>query len=323
MQLTDAHLPTPKTPSSLPLPFAPALVSLETWEDVPDDCCLDWLGSKGLSRETGRVYLSMWSNFTRWRRARRLLLREVEDFHLKVFLDELGLVKHHRYRYIRLIERIYDRLAELSPGLTNPGRQAAIKRIGAGMNAPSMRLSVEQRNVLIEFLVRHYMGEGVPSKGKNTPWRVRRDFAIAAVMVGAGMKVGEIREASVNCVMPEGDAIEVSDEKGRWHRARVLPFARPILAGWLAYRAETETAGVRLFPSSVKGESMDHTTLYRRAHKLIEMAGVSLDSREAPTTLRNTYAAILFDQGESDEAVARYLGLSPGSSARIRLALTR
>lgn len=319
MQLTDARYEAP----SLDLLGLLLRASLDDWEAAPIDQFRGWLGQR-FSAASARVYLSMWSSFVDWLSDHGVALREVEDSHLRDFLDENKVGKHHRYRYIRLIERVYTHLAALSPGLPNPGSMAARKLIGSGRNDPSTCLTVEQRNILIGFLADHYKEVDSLIKGKNNSWRVRRDFALVAAMAAAGLKVSEIQGGSVNCISPTFDVIEVPGRNGRWHRAKVLSFGWAILGDWMAFRRESGTEGQHLFPSSPKGRAMSPVSIYRRAHRMIELAGLDLPSRAAPQTLRNTYASILFGQGEGDEAVAKCLGLAETTSAaRLREALSK
>jgi integrase len=307
--LAACSTPPPAT-SSL---FSP---SFADWESDPEASFLHWMAEKHFSESTARVYGYMWSKFNKWKAGRGFGFADIHANHLQAFLDDSNLEKHHRYRYVRLIERVYAVLAKTQPGLANPGSQAAKENVGRGANDLGAFLNESQRDQLIAAL--GCEKEKEKKKGKANDWRVLRDRTIAAVILGGGVKGGELRGMSVSCVTAGGEWLEIRHGK-RQHRTRLRPFAVDLLARWVAYRAETATEGTLLFPSTIKAklksQMMDKATLYRIVKRLIDAAGVTLPAREAPQTLRNTFAALLFDAGESDGLVAEYLGLQDTASA--------
>ncbi len=322
--------PKPPDPSlASPSLFSP---SYADWENQPEESLVHWMNEQGLAASSQKVYKSMWCKFNKWRKERGLSLGDVSSRHLDAFLDQAKkdsapLEKHHRYRYVRLIERVYAALARHKPGLVNPGSKAAKENVGRGMNDASAFLTRQQRVDLIHHLTQ---GEEREKKNKATEWREVRDRAIAAVILGGGIKAGEIRQMSVNCVIDGGEWLEIRHGK-RLHRTRLLPFAKELLARWVEVRAASGTEGDVLFPSAVKfpkalkikkGETpgrMSSAALYRLVKRELKAAGVELDARQAPQTLRNTFAAMLFDAGESDGLVAEYLGIKePSNVGRLR-----
>lgn len=312
--------PAPHHPPDRPDPNLASLSlfssSFSDWESDPEASFQHWMADKHFGESTARVYGYMWGKFCKWKRGRGLGLGDVQSMHLQQFLDESGLEKHHRYRYVRLIERVYAALARLTPGLENPGSKAAKENVGRGVNDIGAFLSEAQRDRLIDALTTEKEEE--KKKGKANEWRAIRDRAITAVILGGGVKGGELRGMSVSCVSVDGEWLEVQQGK-RLHRTRLRPFAVDLLARWVAYRAATSTEGTLLFPSTAQAKSksqmMDKATLYRIVKRQLDAAGVTLPAREAPQTLRNTFAAMLFDAGESDGLVTEYLGLQDTASA--------
>lgn len=303
----------------------PVSGKLSEWENHPI-CCFDgWLALNGMSLDSGKVYRFMWGKFSRWMRDHDLGFVRIRSSHIEQFLDDAGLTKQHRYRYVRLIERIYQHLALENPALGNPGSQAARKRIGEGTNAPTAYLEEDQREILIRWLGRDLSGETYVRK--DEPWKEKRDLAIAAAMLGGGVKVGEARGLSVSCISKEEDYIwlDIVVENGPGHTTRLLPFARDILKQWIEHRARMRFPGNWLFVAGADGRQMDAATLYRRVQRVMERAGIDLDSREGPQTLRNSFVAMLFEAGVADTEVGNYLGLREATSVnrlRSRLAET-
>lgn len=310
-----SHRPTDRPDPALASPslFSPLF---SDWENDPKGSFQHWAAEKHFGESTARVYGYMWAKFSKWREERKLGLADVRSMHLQQFLNDAGLEKHHRYRYVRLIERVYAALARLMPGLENPGSKAAKENVGRGVNDLGAFLTTAQRDRLIGSLT--VEKEEEKKKGKANAWRALRDRAITAVILGGGVKGGEVRGMSVSCVSVDGEWLEIRHGK-RLHRTRLRPFAVDLLARWVAYREAAGTEGTLLFPSTVqakaKSQMMDKATLYRIAKRQLDAAGVSLPAREAPQTLRNTFAAMLFDAGESDGLVTEYLGLQETASA--------
>ena len=100
-------------------------------------------------------------------------------------------------------------------------------------------------------------------------------------------------------------------------RTRLAPFAAAILDAWLAERRLSELAGNLVFPASPSGRPMHKATMLRAVDALIDGAGIaeSRASRASPQTLRNTFAADLFESGVEAELVGQWLGFVQAVSA--------
>lgn len=290
---------------SSPLPFTSAFAH---WEENPIGSFENWMSEHGFSKDTADVYRYMWAKLIRWMSAQGLSMEALRSIDLQSFLDDAGLEKHHRYRYVRLVERIYARLAQFRPGLENPGSKAAIEKVGRGMNAPTAFLDKQQRDQLIRWLSRSEYHE------REATWKDIRDRAITGAILGGGLKGAEVRRMSVSNILT-GGWLEVWGVSGRHHRTRLATFAQALLANWVKARREVGTPGKLLFPSTMAGAKMVRMTLYRIVHRQLAAAGIALEAREAPQTLRNTFAAMMFDAGESDAMVTEYMGLQEISSA--------
>jgi len=131
----------------------------------------------------------------RWTRERKLPITAWEAHHIGAFLDESDLHKHHRYRYARLIERVFQHLATLRPGTHNPASVAAKQELADGENAPTTFLSRRERQAIEEHLA------SVPPLPRaiavnGAEWRAYRDLAVLALFYGAGVKVSRPRCSS-------------------------------------------------------------------------------------------------------------------------------
>lgn len=319
VQLTDSHPPTAGAGS---LPLFPVTGKLEAWDSDSLACFDGWLWLNQMSVESAKVYRFMWGKLIRWMRSNELGFVKMRSTHIELFFIEERITKHHRYRYVRLIERVYQHLALENPGLGNPGSQAARKGVGEGSNSPTAYLDKNQRESLIQWISRDLSRETYARKDLH--WKEKRDLAITAVMLGGGVKVGEAQALSVSCMSVADYAwLEIEEENGHGHTTCLQPFARDVLRQWVMHRARMAFPGNWLFVAGADGRKMDAATLYRRAQRVMECAGINLDAREGPQTLRNTFVSMLFDQAVPDATVGSYLGLREAASVdrlRSRLA---
>jgi len=306
-QLTDSA-----DANTLCRPLFPVPDDLESWEREPLECFKVWLSLKKIAPNSARIYLYMWEKFVRWKARQYLRFASIKPGHIDRFLNEAGLTKHHRYRYVRLIERVYVHLALENPAIGNPGSLAARQGVGEGSNDPMRFLREDQRESLIQWITRDTAWESFSKK--EEAWKEQRDLAAAAAMLGGGLKVGEARRLSVSCIDDAVEWIRVDNVDGPPHRTRLLSFAQAVVERWIETRKTLGIPGEWVFVSSGNGRQMDAATLYRRIQRVMERAGVDLDARESPQTLRNTFAATLADLGVPGEVAAGYLGLRDGTS---------
>ncbi len=330
LQLTDSR--TAKTTIDVSLDLIPAPGDLESWETEPLESFNAWLGSRKrtVSVKSAKIYRFMWMKFIKWMKDHEgLSLAQIKSTHIDQFLTDAKLIderrKHHRYRYVRLIELVYNHLSLSNPGLGNPGSLAAKQGVGEGANASTVFLSNEQKDALVKWISRDLSRETYARK--DSVWKDKRDLAVAAVMLGGGVKVGEARALSVSCISNDGEWLSVEGAAGGPpHKTCLLPFAVGAIQRWIECRARMRFPGTWLFVSGADGRQMDAVTLYRRAQRIMERAGVKLDAREGPQTLRNAFASTLFEMEVPDQIVAGYLGLLDGHSAeklRLRLLAAR
>lgn len=300
----------------------------------PDAAFSDWLSDLDLSEESEVVYSSMFSKFSSWLERRGITLEVCDDTDIEGFLDENGLVKQHRYRYVRLIERFYFYLsAKNLLKRDNPGSRAARAGVGRGENDKTQFLAPEQYKAVAEFIARRTENSGKGEKQKPTSrhwsqfseWREARDKALAAVMLFGAVKVSEVALLSVNCIT--GDRVRIkADGRVPYHEALLLPDGLASLDAWFAARSAAGIPGTVLFPSSDLGDPMHPASVYRRVHHIAETALASaglppFDGRLSPQTLRNTYAGMLISQGLPDQAIMESMGIKElRSIARLRAA---
>lgn len=309
MQLTDSQT---RTQGANSLPLFPESDDLGYWEREPLKSFEGWLSTKGISQSSAKIYLFMWGKLIRWKDDHDLRFSGIRAGHIDQFLNDAGLQKHHRYRYVRLIERVYQHLAPANPGLGNPGSLTARQRVGEGSNDPMAFLREDQREILIRWIVRDASGEAYTRKDES--WKEKRDLAITAAMIGGGVKGGEARALSVSCISEDGAWIGIKVAGKPGHKTCLLPFAQPVIRQWIETRTAMRLPGDWLFVAGGDGRQMDAATVWRRVQRVIERAGIAMKSREGPQTLRNTFAGMLIELDIPEGVAAGYLGLMDAAS---------
>lgn len=316
--------------------------SADTWINNPQQAYAAWLATQPLSTSTKTVYLAMFSRFCGWLQESGKSLLHCEAADIALFLDTPNPNTRHalqpqtgrqRQQYVRQLERVFNHLAFLGYEGNNPGRQAAIERVGAGDDKPTRILSPNERNAVIIALTAQ-LNELQASGLTTEMWLVYRDLALVAVLMGAGLKVANLKRLTLNCIDLKEERIELS-LLNYTHRARLLPFAVAPLATWLGVQAElhggTMPEGHPVFEADrsagfgrySKILTIHPSSIHRRTQRFLEEAGI-VGERASAQTLRNTYASILIEGGATDDELVDFMGLHASISAkRLRQAVAK
>jgi len=297
---------------------------LAAWREHPERAFDGWLARHGFRPGTAVVYRAMWGKLLRWSGEQGLTPLTWSAAQIAAFLDAQNLHKHHRYRYARLIERVFHHLSLLQQNLHNPASQAVRSRLAEGENDPTAFLLPGERDLLVARILAptpEPIAERPRAASSDMPdisptrWKRARDIALLAVLLGGGLKVADARALKVDAIDGRDDgpmAIRmVRTDNGRAYIVPLFSFAHAPLRQWLSLRAASETLGDLVFPAMANGRAMHAASVYRRVEILLEEAGVlaGRSERASPQTLRNTCGAMHFDAGTPPAAVAQLLGM--------------
>lgn len=292
---------------------------LAAWYQHPERAFDGWLARHGFRPGTAVVYRAMWGKLLRWSGEQGLPPLKWSAAQIGAFLDAQDLHKRHRYRYARLIERIFHHLTTLQQNLHNPASQAVKSHMAEGENDPTAFLLPGERDLLVARILAPALEAvtGKDGKGEISPtaWKRARDVALLAVLLGGGLKVAEVRALRIDAIDGIGEgalAIRmVRADNGRAYMVPLFGFAHAPLRQWLAVRHAAESLGDLVFPAMANGRPMHAASIYRRVEILLEEAGVlaGRSERASPQTLRNTCGAMHFDAGTTPAAVAQLLGM--------------
>jgi site-specific recombinase XerD len=314
--------PTPSTPSppaSAPDLFEPRAAD---WAAQPDAAFDAWLATQSFRRSSADVYRAQWGAFLAWLGERQKDLATVDTQSIALFVGELPIKKTQRIRYLRLIERVLDHVRRSEYGSTNPARFIAqdgeASWRSARDNDPTGFLAPAERAALLASLF-----SPLPAGG-SAHWKERRDRALVAAFLGAGLKTGEARALTISCIKSDATTLMVhASQPDDPRETHVASFAIALFDAWLAERRRNRIPGDLVFPASLSGRPMHKATMLRAVDAIIETADISASrsARASPQTLRNTYAAELFENGVDPERVGSWLGfMQPVSSHRLHRA---
>jgi site-specific recombinase XerD len=310
---------TPLAPTSAPDLFdqRPA-----DWTTQPDAAFDAWLATQEFRRSSADVYRAQWGAFLAWLGEQRQDLATVDTQSIALFVGELPIKKTQRIRYLRLIERVLDHVRRSEYGSTNPARFIAqdgeASWRSARDNDPTGFLAPVERAALLTCLF-----SPLPAGG-GAHWKERRDRALVAAFLGAGLKTGEARSLTISCIKSDATMLTVhASQPDSVRETHVASFAIALFDAWLAERRRSRIPGDLVFPASLNGRPMHKATMLRAVDAIIETADIasSRSARASPQTLRNTYAAELFENGVDPERVGGWLGfMQPVSSHRLHRA---
>jgi integrase len=180
-------------------------------------------------------------------------------------------------------------------------------------------------------LIRHCTAVAALDVPGGVTWKVVRDRAAVALMLGAGLAPGQIRVLTVKEVAVDGGPVAgvpwrlsvAADGSSAAHQVPIAPWAAGQLKFWLAVRAAQGAAMQQsgwVFPSTTAGKPWSHPACHRAAVSVMEEAGVEGGS---PFRLRHTFAVRQLLSGHAEEEVARWMGYADiGPMKRYRHVLT-
>ncbi|MGI4861854.1 MAG: tyrosine-type recombinase/integrase [Janthinobacterium lividum] len=289
-----------------------------------------WLASRNFRGSSADVYRAQFNHFLDWLGERGKTLMSTEPSLIDEFVGTLDVKRQQRARYLRIMERVFDDMFQEAASAGNPARPVA-RSVDAPWtdtrsNAPTGFLSESERERFWSELARAVDDAIEDTAAARQPmhWRDVRDRALAALILGCGLKLSEAETLKQRCVLSDSARVLVEAADPRYSRhVPVPPLAMRIIERWLAARMLAEVSGDLVFPAGRGGKPMHKATVLRAIDELVERAGLLgvRTARISPQTLRNAYAATLFEAGESDELLAERLGFAQlVSSKRLRTA---
>jgi site-specific recombinase XerD len=290
------------------------------WRADPHSAFDAWIAGQNFRKSSADVYRAQWGLFLDWLGAKRTNLQTVQRVAIEQFVAQLEIRKPQRVRYLRLIERVLDHVREIELASTNPARFIAQDGEAAWRNArdnePTGFLAHSEHAALVAYLLSPL--DDLPDLTKGHRWRERRDRALVGAFLGGGLKTSEAATLTVSCYRWQQPWLTVETSNPTLSReTRLAPFAIALMDLWVSERKTSGLQGQLMFPSAPSGRPMHKATMLRAVDDVIYASGIGVlrAARASPQTLRNTFAAQLFETSIAPERVGEWLGFQQPISA--------
>ena len=172
-------------------------------------------------------------------------------------------------------------------------------------------LSVQQAVALAEHRTEH-----------SSPALAARDHAIAELLYGCGMRIGELMGLDVQATASSRGWIDAPDATahvlGKGSKRRSLPVGAPALTAlqaWLAERPTLASMGETALFVSQRGTRLSPNQLRLRLQAMAQQSG--LPTRVHPHMLRHSYASHLLQSSGDLRAVQELLGHASISTTQV------
>lgn len=298
-----------------------------------------------LSEESIRVYREMWCAFAQYCTDRKLDFMTVEASDIDAFLKARSagegqgrsrvipkgeaLSARYAWRLLNLIDRLSHFHARREGVAANPAASDLLQReeyryVNAANNVPAPEYYDEKQ--VCDLIVALTQADQIRLLRGAQQWKTMRDRTAVALMLGAGLTPGDVRVLDLHGVVCRGAAANdlpwklalPANGNGPARETPLASWAAPLLADWLALRAEHGLAGTLVFPATAAGKPWSHTACHDACKATLAQAGFD-DVHQGIFKLRHTYALRQLACGKSEADVAQWLGfLDIHSMARYR-----
>lgn len=281
----------------------------EHWLTTPREAFALWLsrhqalsGLPVLRDTTLDTYDGMFLAWNAFIKSKSLSLFNADGFAAIAFFDKSALAPISKRRYLQLLEKLYDYFVSQGWAPGNPFRLIAPR---AGVLDP---LEVPPPEWLSEREQRTLVSVLQDLDG----WRGDRDRALAALLMGAGLRVSEARSLRLLDVEPRTWSLTLTPGGvHRPHTTRVLPDGpwSDWLQTWLTVRTGV-FPGQWVLCATAKGTALSASTIFRRVDGWLAAAGIHQGSgQRGPNLLRNTFARAALASGQfSVDDVKEFMG---------------
>lgn len=289
---------------------------LQSWQDDPQGAFVSWLAQQRILdrplRESSRItYAGMFSTWVRHLESSLMGMLDASTVEAASFFKEHAYEPISHRRYLQLLDKVYRHLIQVGWGRHNPF-MAELKKQEELVRVLPPGLTDGDVAALLTVL------EGLSG------WKGARDRAMAALLLGAGLRSNELMGLDLSHLRPSYRVLLQPTGVHREHTTLVLhdgPW-RGYLLAWLERRAEIGIPGSYFAPSTASGKQYAPSGLFRRIRSWFEAAEIKTEQQGAHI-LRNTFAREALSGGRyTPEEVQEFLG-HEDLSATLRLAGTQ
>lgn len=265
--------------------------SLDCWADSADDAFRTWLaqqrilGTRHFRESTKETYFAMFATWVEYLASKRMTLLEATDIEAGEFFTSRGLVPVSRRRYLQLLDKVYQHLLSLGWKAEHP-----LKELFRAERELSIALPLGLNDEQLDLVTR--------SLASQSGTKAARDRALAALMIGAGLRSNEAIGLKCSEINPSFEVEVKSHTVHLEHRTMVLPDGpwRHWIEEWKAERSERMIPGDLFCPAAGNGKAYTPSGLFRRIAHWFELARVQPEQGGA-NVLRNTFARLALSSG--------------------------
>lgn len=285
-----------------------------------------------ISEKSAKVYLAMFRSYVHFLKGLQVTVPNATPEHIARFIESKERTLGVRQRYLRMLERIHEHMKARGIVSFNAASQVAPLLQTTPTHArkpelPTAFVSKDAQSESVGPLLRNML--------LSADWRCVRDATMAAILLGAGLKVYELSAMRTSWLTGNYPDffIEVPNiGVSRPHRVPLSLLAADCVQVWLSCRAKLGMVQPLLFvnslvegrldyvpsvPSGSGGKKqsvgLDKSTIYRRIKAILQSAGIEA-AHMGGRTLRNTYAVGELSKGQSHALVEERLGLRESKS---------
>lgn len=277
--------------------------SLVSWRDSAESAFNTWLaqqrilGIRQFRASSKETYFAMFATWVDFLLSKKMSLLEATGAEGSEFFSDKQLVPVSRRRYLQLLDKVYLHLTGIGWDGEHPLK--GLLRQERELDIPLPKGLTEDQLARLVVVLTHMTGTKAP-----------RDRAMAALMVGAGLRSSEVialRKSDLDASFGiEVKSLTVHLE----HSTIVLPDGpwRHWLSDWQQERLTRRIPGDLLCPATAAGKGYTPSGLYRRIEYWFDLAGVKPE-QGGVNVLRNTFARLALAGGRyTVEQVQGFMG---------------
>jgi site-specific recombinase XerD len=279
--------------------------NLQSWSSAPMETFHSWLaqqrilGNREFRESSVETYTAMFSVWASFLTDRLQGVVEARGDDVTAFFDKTVLEPVSRRRYLQLLERVYQHLAQCGRLGANPIQVELSKERELQRSLPPA-LDLPQQERLIGVL-------------RELPrWKGARDRALGALLLGAGLRANEVIRLTRADIQADFRVNVRPASVHRDHESLIVPDGpwRTWYDQWLVERAEMGIPGDAVVPATAKGNVYEASGLFRRVRSWFVQADITCE-QYGPNMLRSSFARNALCCGRySVEQVQEFLGHS-------------
>lgn len=254
-------------------------------------------GVRSLRGTSSETYTAMFSAWFAHLEALQVTVVQAGAPEARSFFEQKAMEPVSRRRYLQLLDRVYQHMRDCGRRGDSPMQQELLKERVLEREAPAA-LTPEQLASLNAHL------QTLPG------WKGSRDRALAALLLGAGLRANEVTWQKVSDLTDDFFVHIHPKSVHRPHTSLVLPDGpyRGWLTTWLAERRDLGIPGELIAPSTLNGKAFEASGQFRRTKAWLEAANIAAE-QQGPNLLRGTFARSALSCGRYTlEQVQEFLG---------------